>query len=189
MKLWDIVKKVGGGLIRDVVPGGGLLVDAVNAFLPDDSKLPPTATGSDVDAAVASLPADQRAEVMGKEFDVELTQIKETNETLRVMLESDARNPHSTRPKIVMGAFRVVAFISLLFVSMWAYAVLTDNAELVKAITDGWPFAAAIILPFVGWLDRYFGKLTTEHKNRLNAASGETSSPGIAGILSAILKR
>ena len=188
-KLFDILKTVGAGIIREVVPGGGLIVEAVNAFLPADKKLPAEATGPEVNAAVASLPGPERAAVMGKEFDVDLTRIKEGNETLRAMLEHDAENPHSTRPAIARGAFRVVAFVCILVVSVWAVAVLTGKDSTVEAVTDGWPFVAAVIAPLVTLLWAYFGVLKQEHKNKLNAAGGTSPAGSVVGILASLLKR
>lgn len=190
MKLWDIVKTVGSAALQVALPGtGSLIVGAVNELLPDDKKLPAGATGDDLNSAIASLPPEQQASVMEKEFDVSITQIKESNSTLRTMLESDAANPHSTRPRIALGAFRVVSFISILIVSMWAWAVIKGDEKLVKAVVDGWPLAFAIIGPFVGWLNNYFGTLKQEHKNKLDAANGSSTPAGIAGILSNIIKR
>ena len=190
MKLWDIIKTVGSAALQVALPGtGSLIVGAVNELLPDDKKLPAGATGDDLNNAIASLPPEQQASVMEKEFDVEITQIKESNATLRTMLESDAKNPHSTRPKIALEAFYVVAFISILVVSMWAYAILKQDEKLVKVIVDGWPWVLAVIGPFVGWLNNYFGTLKQEHKNKLDAANGSSTPAGIAGILSSIIKR
>jgi hypothetical protein len=110
MKLWDIVKNVGGEIVKSVVPGGGLLVEAVNAFLPDDKKVAKDATGDQLRTAVESLPAKQRAELMEKEFDVDIVQIKESNQTVRTMLEQDAKNPHTTRPYIAKHAFHYRTF-------------------------------------------------------------------------------
>jgi len=45
MKILDILKTVGGGLISTLVPGGGAIVELINGFLPDDKKLPSNATG------------------------------------------------------------------------------------------------------------------------------------------------
>lgn len=188
-KLLDILKTVGAGIIREVVPGGGLLVEAVNAVLPAGKKLSAGATGPDISAAVASLPADQRANIMSKEFDVDLTWIKEGNETLRTMLKHDAENPHSTRPAIALGAFRVVAFVCVSVVSVWAIAVLTGKDEMVEAVTGGWPFVAAVIAPLVTLLWAYFGVLKQEHKNKLNAAGGASHAGGIVGILSSLINR
>lgn len=190
MKLWDIVKTVGSAALQVALPGtGSLIVGAVNELLPDDKKLPAGATGDDVIRAIASLPPEQQASIMEKEFDVEITQIKESNSTVRAMLESDAKNPHSTRPYIAKGAFHVVAFAVIVAISVWAYGVFIRDDDLVKAVMDGWQFVLAVIGPLVTLLWAYFGVLKQEHKNRLDAANGSSTPGGIAGILSTVLKR
>lgn len=189
MKLMDVIKTVGSGAVRELVPGGGLLIEAVNAWLPDDKKLPGNATGQDIEGAVDSLPSDQRAQLLTKEFDVDLTRIRETNETLRTMLESDAKNPHTTRPRIALGAFRVVAFANVTMVSAWAYGVFTEKTAVLNAVTDGYGFVLSVIGPLVAMLLGYFGILRGEQRNRLNAASGNSTPSGVGGILSNIIKR
>ena len=189
MKLWDVVKSVGSSVIREVVPGGGILVDAVNEFLPDDQKLPNSATGKDVDKALASLPADQRARIMEKEFDVDITQIRQSNETVRAMLAADAGTKHTTRPYIAKHAFHVVAFAVVLTVSAWAYGVVVSDDDMVKTVTNGWPFILSVIGPFVVLLRAYFGVLRDEDRNRMSAASGNSSPAGLAGALSGLFKR
>ena len=187
-KLIDIIKTVGAGIIREVVPGGGLLLGAVNAILPPDKRLPDTATGKDIGFVIQGLPEAQRASVLEKEFDVDLAYIKETHSTLRTMLEQDAKTPHSTRPKIALGAFRVVAFSCITVISVWSYGVLTGDSELVKAVMDGWAFILAAIAPLTVLLQSYFGVLKTEHRNRLDAANGSATS-GIVSLVSSFLKR
>lgn len=190
MKLWDIVKTVGSAALQVALPGtGSLIVGAVNEFLPDDKKLPAGATGDDLNNAIASLPPEQQASVMEKEFDVSITQIKESNSTVRVMLESDAKNPHSTRPYIAKGSFHVVAFVVIVTISVWAYGVLISDDGLVKTVMGGWQFILAVIGPLVTLLWAYFGVLKQEHKNKLDAANGSSTPAGIAGILSSIIKR
>lgn len=188
MKLWDIVKNVGSGIIRNAVPGGGLLIDVVNDFLPADKKLPSSATGEDVRSVVDSLPPDKKAELLGREFDVDMTQIKESNSTVRAMLDADTKNPHTTRPYIAKHAFHVIALTITTVISLWAYGVGSGRVELVKTLMEGWPFILAAIGPMVTLLWAYFGVLKTEHKDRLDAARGATTPSGIAGILS-LLKR
>ncbi len=188
MKLWDIAKRVGSGLLRDVVPMAGTIIDLVNDVLPGDQKLAGNATGDQVSAAVASLPPEQRAEVMDKEFEVELTQIKESHSTVRVMLESDARNPHSTRPWIAKGSFIVVALVTLIVTAAWAYSIFKADDPL-SEIRQSWAFMTALLAPLVTLLHAYFGILKTEHKNRLAAANGSATPSGLSGILSSILKR
>jgi len=189
MKLWDIIKSVGSAAITTMVPGGGLLIGAINQVLPKDKQLPATATGDEVNSAVAPLPPDQRAAIMEKEFDVTLAQIEESNSTVRAMLESDAKNPHSTRPYIAKGAFHVVAFVIIVTISAWAYGVLTSDDSLVKTVMGGWQFVLAVIAPLVTLLWAYFGVLKQEHKNKLDAANGSSTPAGIAGILSSLIKR
>lgn len=189
MNLLNLIKTVGAGVIRDVVPGGGLIVGAVNELLPVGKKLANNATGSDINSAIESLPHDQRAALLNKEFDVDMTQIKESNATVRAMLEADTKNPHTTRPYIVKHAFHTVAGISIAITIMWMYGVGSSNEKLVKAVMDGWPFVTAIIAPFVTLLWAYFGVLKQEHKDKLNAAGGVSSPSGIIGLLSNIIKR
>ncbi len=98
MDIWGIIKSVGGAVVRNAVPGGGLIVDAVNALLPDDAKLPTDATGHDIKRAVEALPPEQRAAIEQKRFDVEIAQIRQENSTVRAMLEADTKTPHTTRP-------------------------------------------------------------------------------------------
>ncbi len=190
MKLWDIVKTVGSAALQVALPGtGSLIVGAVNELLPEDKKLLAGATGDDVNNAIASLPPEQQASVMEKEFDVSITQIKESNSTVRVMLESDAKNPHSTRPYIAKGSFHVVAFVVIVTISVWAYGVFIRDDDLVKTVMGGWQFVLAVIGPLVTLLWAYFGVLKQEHKNKLDAANGSSTPAGIAGILSSIIKR
>jgi len=57
----------------------------------------------------------------------------------------------------------------------------------VEKIQTGWPFVAAIVLPFVGWINSYFGKLVVEQRQKLDAATGRTAPHGIAGLLSGLV--
>jgi len=190
MNIWDIAKTVGAGALNMVLPGAGSAVlGAVNALLPDDQKLPADATGHDVAAAIQTMPADKRAALMEKQFDVDLAHIHESNASLRAMLAADATNTHSTRPYIAKGSFLVVAFAIIVIVSLWAVSVFNQNVGTVKAIADGWTFILVVLAPLITLLYAYFGVLRDEHRNKLNAAGGVPATSGIAGILSAVLKR
>lgn len=189
MKLFDIIKKVGGSVLANAVPGGSLLLGAVNALLPSDKQLPLDATGHQMDAVIETLSGTERASIMEKEFDVQITEIKEGNETLRIMLESDASNPHSTRPYIAMHSFHVLAIVTILTAGIWAYGVFTENVAVINAVSEGWPFIIAITGTFTSILLSYFGNLVKEHKNKMDAANGSTKPSGLAGIASAIFKK
>lgn len=189
MKLFDIIKKVGGGIISTVVPGGGAILGVINALMPSDQQLPSNATGADVSVAVAGMTVSDRLKLEAKEFDVDITQIKESHSTVRTMLESDAANPHSTRPRIALGAFYVIAVTDIVAVSMWAYGVASANDTMVKTVMGGWEFILAMNAPLVTLLWAYFGVLKTEHKNKLDAANGSSTPSGITGLISSLISK
>ena len=187
MKLWDILKTVGGTALQIALPGtGSVIVGAINELLPDNRKLPAGANGDDINSVISKLPAEQQASLLEKEFDVKITQIQESHSTVRKMLESDVQNPHTTRPYIAKGSFLVVAFVILSTTCVWSYAVISNNHELVKIVMNGWQFQLAAIGPLVTLLWAYFGVLKQEHKTKLDAANGFSTG---GGILSKILKR
>ena len=189
MKLFDIIKKVGGGVLANVVPGGGMLLGAVNAMLSPDQQLPANATGHDIEQATMHMSGADRASLMEKEFDVQITEIKEGNETLREMLKSDADNPQSTRPYIAKHAFHVIAFVCIGVVILWGYGVFVENETIVNAVTDSWTMVVALITPLITVLLAYFGHLVKEGKNKMDAANGSTTPNGIAGLLTSLIKK
>lgn len=188
MKLFNLIKAVGGEIISEVVPGGKLIVAAVNELLPEDKRLPATATGTMVEQTLSTLPEDTRADIMLKEFDVDITDIRESHNTIRAMIEADARSPHTTRPYIAKGSFHIVAFSSVLVMLMWSYAIVLDNKPMLEAIVAGWDFTLAVNGPLVALLWAYFGVLKTEQKNRLVAATGSPPA-GLASLIKALVKK
>jgi len=190
MKIWDIVRTVGTGVLASVAgPAAPLVIGAINAILPSDKQLPDDATGQQAQDAIATLPAADRAAIMDKEFDVQITEIKESHSTVRTMLESDAKNPQTTRPYIAKQAFHVIAFSIIATTGMWSYAVLMDNQEMVKAIMDGWPFIVGVNATLASVLLHYFGVLRKEHKQKMDAANGQSPVDGIAGMIGSLFKK
>jgi len=163
----SIIEKVGAGIIANTVPGGSAILSAVNDLLPADKKLPLTATGKDAKSVLSTLTPEQKASVLGKQFDVEL----KSYDTIQAMITADATDPHSTRPYIARGAFFVLSFAVILTVSIWAYGVLEHDVALVSTVMKGWPFVLSVVAPFITLLLGYFGILKGEHKNKLNAIS------------------
>lgn len=121
--------------------------------------------------------------------ELEATIFKERGETMRAAINADKDNPHTTRPKIALGSFHLVAFVTLTVVSMWAVAVLRGDAAMVKEIVAGWPWLVAIIAPFVGFLNAYFGILRKEKADKLAAGTGQAPSSGIARVISGFFKK
>lgn len=188
MKLKDILK--GAATIAGTLnPAIGTAIGVVNTFLPEDKKLPETATGQDVTSAIQSLPPGQQVSILEKEINLEALKIQESYETVRVMLESDAKNPHSTRPYIAKQSFHVVAFTIIIVVSLWAYAVGSDKQAMVKTIMEGWPFILGVLGPLVVLLRTYFGVLKQERSDKLNAANKQPAGGGIANLVAGLIKK
>jgi hypothetical protein len=166
--LLEIAKKAGAALIRDAIPGGALIIDALNAALPADKQLPPDTTGDTLAARLSQLELQANTTV--------------------AMLNAEAQSTHTTRPRIALGAFHVVATVTLTVIAMWAVAIARGDVAMLGAITGGWEFVLAAIVPFVGWLNQYFGILRDEHKNRLDAVNGAAPPRGLAAIVAAFKK-
>lgn len=186
MALKDILSGVAAvaGAVNPAVMGG---ITLINAFLPDDKKLTPQSTGADVMAAYNGLPQDQRMTI-DQRAQIELAHLVQGHDTLRTMLETDARNPQSTRPKVVLGSFWFLAISNMLIIFIWAYAVIIENDKLVGAIMNGWPMIAALQAPFATVMISYFGNLVKEQANKYAAASGH-AMPGIGSAIASMIKR
>ena len=184
----EIAKTVGSELIRNFIPGGSVVVSAINALLPDGKELKNDATGLDINEMLDSLPIDQRAKMIEHKFDIDETWIKESSSCLQAAIEADTKTPHTTRPKIALGCFRVLAFTNMSVIGAWVYAVVAGNDLMIAAIMGGWPFILSIDSVFASVLLAYFGKLTKEHKERLDAAQGISQPSGIVNKLLGLLK-
>lgn len=189
MKLLDIVKTVGSSAVKELVPGGGVLINAVNEFLPKEHRLPNTATGDDVENALNTLPAEQRAKVMEKEFDVKITDIEQRGKTVRAMLEADAMAKHTTRPYVIKHSFHLVAVVTLAITTAWFIGVVKSDEALVEAVMSGYPFILTLTAPFVWMLKAYFGILRDEDRTRRDAANGLPTSGGVRGFMSQVMTK
>jgi hypothetical protein len=185
MDLGKILKKVGGSIFKSVVPGGGIVLDAINAVLSDDKKLPKDATGSDIEAAIKTLPPEMQAELMAKKFDVEIKEIEEWSKIVATLVEADGPGS-STRPHIASIMTGLIVFESVLITVLIAYAIGKNNFDMIKAIGTAWTFIAFLIGIPAGIVNSYFGKRTKEKKARYASASGIPAVGVIADIVSAL---
>jgi hypothetical protein len=181
MDIWDIVKKAGTSVLTSVIPGAGIAIDLVNSFRDADDQLPNNATGKQLEDAVKSLTPEQQAQITNRKFDLEEKRI-EANVALM-----NAGPAHATRAWIAKWAFILVAVSTALVVIIWGKAVVWDKSDtMVKTIMDGWPFVAALLSPFILWLNRYFGILKQEQQDRLNAGNGGLKQGALTNIITAI---
>jgi len=190
MNFKDILKTVGTGIFKEVVPGGSAILGVLNEILPAGKQLSATATGAELAAQIDKLPESQRAKVLERQFDVEITELKEQGATRRAMLDAEAASGQSTRPKIAWGSFLITAFISGLVALALLLAVGMGKPDMVVAIGSAWPLITGILAPFIYLLRAYFGDLKGEHENRINAAQGLPAVATMAGgMLAKLLKR
>lgn len=188
MNLLSILGKVGTSILADVIPGGNAILTAVNAFLPDDKKLGDAATGSDIQQAVASLPAEVQAQVLTKEFDVEITAIKEHTNVIQALGDVD-KTGNSTRPAIAMMMAKIVAFAVIVLISILAVAVYNSDNETVVALGDNWPLIVAILGTPTALLRSYFGMRTKEKQQKYQAVSNTPPQSVLSGMLNLIGNR
>lgn len=185
-KLFDAIKGPLLTAASSVIPGGPLILGAVNAMLPDDKKLPETATGNDIRNAVNQLPPEQRGSLMEKKLDVEIAEINSW-EGIQASLSKADQAGSSTRPLIaLMMAWCIVLFVAL-FSIVWGYSVVADHYDTLETLNESWPMMLAVIGTPTTLLRSYFGMRTKEKTARYSAASGQPVG-AIANLIGALRK-
>lgn len=170
MNLLNILGKVGGSILADVIPGGNAILSMVNEFLPDEDKLHEKSTGTDIQGVISKLPATQQAEVLSKEYDVEITEIQEHTKVIAALGEVD-KTGNSTRPFIALMMAWVVAFAIVGLIIMLGIAINGKDHETVAAIGNNWPLVLALLGIPSGLLRAYFGMRTKEKQQKYQAIS------------------
>ena len=174
-KLFDAISGPLLTAVSSVIPGGPLILGAVNAMLPDDKKLPESATGNDIRNAVSQLTPEQQGSLMEKQLDVEIAEIKSW-EGIQESLSKADQAGSSTRPAIAMMMAWCIVFVVALFTSVWGYAVVVDHSDTLETLGESWPMMLAVIGTPTALLRSYFGMRTKEKTTRYNAAAGQPTS-------------
>jgi hypothetical protein len=184
MKIGKILKAVGTGLIKDIIPGAGLVLDTINAVLPDDKKLSEDASGIDATKAINSLPPEEQTKILSKKCDVEIVKEQEWTKVIQALSEADTAGA-STRPFIaLLMAWIVFVSIGMLDIAI-VYAIVKSDTKMIDSVAKAWPLISALLgIPSLV-LQYYFGKRTEEKKTRANAALGLPVQPA-AGLLTAV---
>lgn len=187
MKLLDILKTVGSGLISTMVPGGGAILKVVNGFLPDDNQLPDNATGQDAENAISKLSSVDRASVLNKEYDVKIEEIRGFTDRFKAMADVD-KSGNTTRPQIAMLMAVCVVFTVLVTISIFSYAVFKSDADMIKAIVSGWPFITAVLVIPSALLRAYFAMRTKEKQQKYEAVTGAKPQGGLISTIAGLIK-
>lgn len=185
MNIGKILLGVGEAVVSTMVPGASAIIKMVNSFLPEDNKLPDTATGSQVTSAIASLTPDQQAAVMSKELDVEIENIRGNVSIVQSMNEADGPG-NSTRPMIADRMAWLVTIGDGFFVFAVGWAILTKDYTTIKALEGAWMLMLAILATPTALLIRYFNARTDEKKARYAVMAGQDApAAGWANIIKA----
>ena len=188
MNIGKILAKVGGSIIKNVVPGAGIVVDAINAFLPEDKKIPANATGKQASDAINSLPSADQVTVLSKQLDVEIIDAQEYTKVITALADAD-KSGSSTRPAIAKMMAWIVSFSVIVFSSALAIAIFNEATETIKQLSDTWPLMLAILATPTALLRAYFGMRTKEKKARYGIGSGQAKSSGLLGDIVGLFKK
>ncbi len=185
MNIGKVLLDVGEAVVSTMVPGGPAIIKLVNSFLPEDKKLPETATGTQVSSAIATLPPDQQAAVMLKELDVEIEDIRGNVSIVQSMNEADGPG-NSTRPMIADRMAWAICGGVWVFILAIAWAIVTKDAATISALNPAWMLMALVLgVPSTVVL-RYFNARTDEKKARYAVMAGqEAPASGLANIIKA----
>ncbi len=187
MDLASVLKKAGSAVISSVVPGGGLIVDLINEFLPDNKKLPSTATGTDAQSAIDGLTPELRLKLMTRELDVQIANTNAWANVQQFLAMADSSG-NSTRPTIAnrMSWLVVLQVCSLTFAVL--YAAVTKDTTVLDTLSNSWEMITASMGIPTAVLLQYFGKRTKEKLERYNLAMGNATSPFASTIKSFLTK-
>jgi len=171
----DYLKLIGSvasliGSSNPIVAGG---IAAVNLFLDKDKQVPIHATGQNAIDAFQSLPPEKQVQV-NKQLQIELGFEQEHTKQIEAAYEHD-NSGSSTRPKIAMiscyvCAITAIAFLGLLFLG--------------KSVPD-WTVIAAVLSPFILWVNTYINARTKDKRTRYAVAAGQPASLSGLGAIAA----
>jgi hypothetical protein len=171
-RIFDTIKGPLLGVASALIPGGPLVLAAINEILPENKQLPDTVTGSDMRRAVSRLDPVQRASLMEKQLDVEIAELN-TWATIQEAHSKADSTGSTTRPTIAMMMAWVVVLEVVIIVVAWAYAVFTGDNAMIKEVNEAWPMLLAIVATPTALLRAYFGMRTKEKAARYSASTGQ----------------
>ena len=187
LKKMNLKKFLGGAATAATVlaPQLAPVIGIVNAFLPDDKKLPANANGQQVVAAYDDLAPEAQREIDDRAR-VELAHVQAEVSQLAAMVSVESANSN-TRPHIAyLMAVTVVVAVAVMMV-MWARAVWAGDSEALAQLAGSWELMLAILATPSMLLRAYFGMRTREKQARYAAALGqEVQAGGLRGLVGMI---
>jgi hypothetical protein len=186
MDFGQILKTVGSGIIRQIFPAAGAVIDVVNGFLPKDKKLPNNATGEQVQSAIDTLGPEDKAALMSKELDVEMAEINGWSDVVGSLADAD-KTGNTTRPRIAIMMAWAVLLTVVVFLVGFIYAVVSSDDRILQTISESWEVMGIVLATPTALLRGYFGLRTKEKTARYATATGQPQVSGVAGVLGSLL--
>ena len=182
------VLNLGALVAGTAFPPLGAAIKLINMQLPADKQLPESATGSQAEAAMMTLPASAQASLLLQEIAAEVTKDNNFKDVVLALNEADARGA-SARPHMADKAMNTLVGLSVAMMSCIMWAVGTGDTEMIKNIKDMWPLVLALLFPFATVVKQYFGIRTQEKRARLQAAVGQpVINTGVLQSVKGLLK-
>jgi len=178
MNIGSFLKTVGVGLIS-ANPMGAAAIGLINAALPDDKKIPITATGVEAEQALDKLSPEQKQSVMLANIAYDVKVLETDSAKYAAMCAADGQ---VTRAKVVMWAMKALIGISLIFIlaTAWVYvkvgAVEAFNPAMIGVYVS-------ITGTFAYVIRAYFGDLRRETESRHQMIDNKPRKPGVVETL------
>ncbi|USD19767.1 hypothetical protein MJO52_11805 [Microbulbifer variabilis] len=174
MKLKEILKAAGGMTLDIFAPGARQII---NAVLPRDKQLPPSATGIEAKQSVRALPPEQRASLLERQVDLQIAQEEGWTSRYRAMCQADGQ---SSRAQIALMMAKVLCFEILAF-TLWAFVYPEQMQSPVLWTVFGTLTGVPATL-----LGKYFGELRREQNKRQESMGASPSAGLVGGIVRAL---
>ena len=183
MVVWKkILKSVALTAVSSHPAGAGILA-AVNAFLPEEKKLPVDATGNQVESAIEAMPAEQRAAALDRLADVEIVESNNFAQVQKALASADGVGS-STRPEIALMMAKTVCFAVVVLIAAIAVSLALGESQAIQDLGEAWLLIGAVLGTPTVLLRAYFGLRTKEKQSRYAAANGAVDVGISKGLLS-----
>jgi hypothetical protein len=173
--------KTGLSVAAPFIPGGGAIVAAINAFLPDSDKLADAATGGEILAKYQGLSSDQRLQLESKQIDFEIAESNNWAKNVKSLADADASGS-STRPQIAMLMAYIVVFSVVALIVAIFWAAVTKDSVMINSLSASWELILVALGTPSALLRAYFAMRTKEKQTRYAAAANQPIADVVGGI-------
>lgn len=172
--LSGIIATLGGAALQAVFPKEAPAIIAdINAVLPAEKQITPEATGTDIQAAIADLPTEERLALLNREYDFRMAELDQETDVTQILANADIKGK-TLRPSI---AFLMAV---VLIVNVEAYGYLLYQKALAGADVTWDQLSIVIGVPFAIVIS-YFGFLKNERTRIFEMVLNRTPAGALAG--------